>query len=1435
MGEDVASSLTGSRPNSSAAKSREAKKRAALWKKQVKSLKLKDVGKKVDAVRFCAQDERFFREQTEVLPLLMGFLSRTKTPELVLETLNVMHTLLSSPGVTEASEPDSDGIHPEINASFMLDRSMNADSAWKAGEPFVNLFSMNTLAPEVRIKAIEVYGLLLRASVALSESAGEATSTLLQFQSVGSPCSALLGCLGSDSGDLEFGALSCLRSLLRKPPNEAFLGKFEAEKGVSWSLKFLTHSERRFHRPALDILESFSHFECGRHLLKTNEVAPVLRNAIQEAHEMIQKTSAIVPVSGMDASPLSAKDAPELCSNIGIFCQVFVRTTLAKEQVTTNSPTEDGHAVLTDVIDAMIEILRYDIATALAPPVIPSESPRTTPAATAAANAAAANAAALAVLIPFSIDRCIAIISSIGRMTEYSERFKAHAKAKGLLPILFDCFQVKKAHKLYQVADKLLHLCVHIHDMDEPESTRLDPQILCSVATGDLELGGVDEPVEAASLCINGEKPPLMAVDTVLALLETSLEATNNELVFRTLRWISVLVDLPGNANALGERAVSIFLQVLPTASHDKLLFAFLAKSIHAIVLQNSGAFELCGSSGHEPSSVFLEFLLQNSETTDPDSTQPTEQKADQVTNNCKLEWIDEYEEDAAFEPKPLMEALHNVDVYLAVAGALSGLTKAFLKWNPIDAGSTTFNFSELIAARLHADASSGKPGAPAAGGSKKKLATDPAKPTAVGEAMMSCILEKGLQVPKLVSKYAAVNPAVCVSMLGLLDNLLAVPSGMTVLLHLAKFELQPLDQLEPCQVVEAEEWPLSVEKSSQLEHTRFLLPVLNVLQCPDTSFIEIEASVRTLAVMTSDLEPSIQVPSAPEPVETAKSPTKSGVAVAPSPPAPTVPELVTTENDRFINAALGCGALVVLLAFLDLARIPREISEFSTRANIMKSQIEEMVQKFITLAQTKQENIEIKYREKVTQLTADGTAPPESEPELSLPYQMRWAQLLLDHKFSVSRFGYVNYTALLLASELALPNLVTALLSAGASSETASPDGVTPLMLAFLIGNEEMVIDLLDVQANVDAITTDGQDLTVWNCALVSPVKARMSQLITAAYTSSEGSVTTDARIQLDSIEGSLQFLDMCLDAGVDANVSNAQGDFLLHSLLSKSIVRRKLRGLDVCFRYNAYYEDRRRLQRAVVDLIQGHSANVNSCNRMGQTPLHLALLYGYTGIAKILLDHGANPNVQGIYGLLPLHYACLGFCGNLDGSDGEAIELTRLLLENASKFTCILGAHTDRRKHKSSEEKQAFVIETILENGLQSAIEPQPIVLKLATAQQILTTASFMGKFLPWHFACGAYVQLSSVLCLDDDMQKWFEANGQARTDIIRYLIREWKIDINSPASEGVTALHLAVKSDVNGNNLPVIDLLLETTANVNAVHDYMLIDRISMKAEE
>jgi hypothetical protein len=59
------------------------RKTLATWKKQLKNLKTKDASKKIDGLRFCAQDEQFMHDQAEVLPVLMDLLSRVKVGRLL--------------------------------------------------------------------------------------------------------------------------------------------------------------------------------------------------------------------------------------------------------------------------------------------------------------------------------------------------------------------------------------------------------------------------------------------------------------------------------------------------------------------------------------------------------------------------------------------------------------------------------------------------------------------------------------------------------------------------------------------------------------------------------------------------------------------------------------------------------------------------------------------------------------------------------------------------------------------------------------------------------------------------------------------------------------------------------------------------------------------------------------------------------------------------------------------------------------------------------------------------------------------------------------------------------------------------------------------------------------------------------------------------------
>src|SRR5262249_34941052 len=50
-----------------------------------------------------------------------------------------------------------------------------------------------------------------------------------------------------------------------------------------------------------------------------------------------------------------------------------------------------------------------------------------------------------------------------------------------------------------------------------------------------------------------------------------------------------------------------------------------------------------------------------------------------------------------------------------------------------------------------------------------------------------------------------------------------------------------------------------------------------------------------------------------------------------------------------------------------------------------------------------------------------------------------------------------------------------------------------------------------------------------------------------------------------------------------------------------------------------------------------------VNSRDKQGNTPLHLAVLNNYLPLLDWLKDHGADPNSKGLYGDTPLHLAII------------------------------------------------------------------------------------------------------------------------------------------------------------------------------------------------
>jgi len=87
------------------------------------------------------------------------------------------------------------------------------------------------------------------------------------------------------------------------------------------------------------------------------------------------------------------------------------------------------------------------------------------------------------------------------------------------------------------------------------------------------------------------------------------------------------------------------------------------------------------------------------------------------------------------------------------------------------------------------------------------------------------------------------------------------------------------------------------------------------------------------------------------------------------------------------------------------------------------------------------------------------------------------------------------------------------------------------------------------------------------------------------------------------------------------------------------------------------ARHGDLDEVERLVVDC----GADPNIQDAFGDTPLHYAAYNGRLGVVRLLLEHGADPNVQDHDDRTPLHFA-VGFC---------FVDVVRVLLEHGADPT--------------------------------------------------------------------------------------------------------------------------------------------------------------------
>ena len=155
----------------------------------------------------------------------------------------------------------------------------------------------------------------------------------------------------------------------------------------------------------------------------------------------------------------------------------------------------------------------------------------------------------------------------------------------------------------------------------------------------------------------------------------------------------------------------------------------------------------------------------------------------------------------------------------------------------------------------------------------------------------------------------------------------------------------------------------------------------------------------------------------------------------------------------------------------------------------------------------------------------------------------------------------------------------------------------------------------------------------------------AALRQLLDAGHKADEGGDSWTALIWA-ARSGSIEAMNLLLDAGADVNLPGSTGDDWDATPLQHAILQR---------------------QPAAVRLLLDRGADVNRAGAGSQTPLLLAAGDTDPTIVQLLLAHGADPTVEDEHGGTPLSHAVSA--GTLHGPDrpmfgGCRVETVRALI---------------------------------------------------------------------------------------------------------------------------------------------------------------------------
>ena len=413
-------------------------------------------------------------------------------------------------------------------------------------------------------------------------------------------------------------------------------------------------------------------------------------------------------------------------------------------------------------------------------------------------------------------------------------------------------------------------------------------------------------------------------------------------------------------------------------------------------------------------------------------------------------------------------------------------------------------------------------------------------------------------------------------------------------------------------------------------------------------------------------------------------------------------------------------------------------------------------------------------------------------------------------------------------------------LLERGADVNAQDNDHNTPLHLASENGRLEIARALVDHGAKVNAENNRGEtplhrsstgtSVVDGNC----PRVARLLLERGAEINARQKDHATPLHLACRNV--CFEVAQVLVDHGADVNAKNVQGQTPFF-LLMQVHLSRSIESID------GYLD--------FIGLLVEHGADANTRGNYNKTALHLASEYGRVGVARVLLNHGANVDAKSNWGWSPSHQVARA--DNWQGSDRLAV--ARLLLENNANVNAQDGNH-DTPLHFACNHWQGRLDTALVLINHGAIVDAQnkrgrtPLhvltqvipsygwagfqnienVARLLLERGANANASDEDNATPLHLACSdCALQLAPVL-LDCGANPSAKDNlgrtplhrlltnsslpsEQDYLGFVNLLLRDG-VDVNSTTEDGATALHLAFDHHM----IKVAKVLSNSGANPN-----------------